>query len=216
MTLPRRTGTTVGGEENDVRENCHCSTSQRRLWHRPPLALGGRIPGARLGVLLGVLARSFALERRDFLLRPLKVAADLTRITHAVLETLARPRQARLCLLLELEELAVLGVQLAGSVSVLARLSLDSHAAVQGDGVEGVGVAVLHVFLKVDAAGGLCAVVITGGGAGHVASRGGGVDGRDGRAVMAHGLFVTVHGGGRVLAVGRVLVALASGRGHVV
>ena len=97
------------------------------------------------------------------------------------------------------------------------RLRLDRHAAVERDRVEGVGEAILHVILKVDAAGGADAVklgadaggdgaagqVAGGGGAGEagVGVRGHAGDGGDG--VVAFGRR---HG---VLAVGRVLVALA-------
>lgn len=55
------------------------------------------------------------LYLRDFLLRPLEILAHLAR----VLESLRKPRprfgQARLRLCLQLEQLAVFGVQVAGS-----------------------------------------------------------------------------------------------------
>lgn len=51
-----------------------------------------------------------------------------------------------------------------------SRLRLNSHAAVQGDGVKGVGEALLHVFLEIDSAGRVGAVVVAASGAAHVAN----------------------------------------------
>lgn len=58
---------------------------------------------------------------RDFLLCPLQIPAHLARIAHPLLEALARPREAGLRLLLQLNELAVLGVELSRSVDIVAR-----------------------------------------------------------------------------------------------
>lgn len=94
---------------------------------------------------------------------------------------------------------------------------MDRHAAVERNRVKGVGEAVLHVILKVDAAGGADAVKLGAdargdGAAGQVA--GGGAVGEAGVGVRGHardGGDGVVALGRRhgVLAVGRVLVTLA-------
>lgn len=53
----------------------------------------------------------------DLLLCPLEIAANFLRISHTLLEALSRPCKACLRLLLQLKELAVLGIQLSGSVA---------------------------------------------------------------------------------------------------
>lgn len=55
------------------------------------------------------------IDLRDFLLRPLEIAADLARIAHTVLEALASLSKAGLRLLLQIHQLAVLGVELSRS-----------------------------------------------------------------------------------------------------
>ncbi|CAF3587071.1 unnamed protein product [Fusarium graminearum] len=52
----------------------------------------------------------------DFLLCPFKVTADLMSIAHTLLEALSGLRKTSLRLLLQLQELSVLGVHLSGSV----------------------------------------------------------------------------------------------------
>lgn len=52
---------------------------------------------------------------RDFLLGPLKVVADLSRIAHSFGEAFTSSRKAGLSLLLQLQEFAVLGIEFAGS-----------------------------------------------------------------------------------------------------
>lgn len=73
---------------------------------------------------------------RDFLLRPLQVLADLTRIVHALGESRPRPREPCLCLLLQIHQLAVFVVEATGTAGTSAlvkyRLSLEyqiSHAS---------------------------------------------------------------------------------------
>lgn len=51
----------------------------------------------------------------NLLLRPFEVISDLVSVAHTLLEALSRLRQASLCLLLQLQELAVLGIQLSGT-----------------------------------------------------------------------------------------------------
>lgn len=109
---------------------------------------------ASLRVLLGMLSRSLCVQSRNFLLGPLKVVADFSRIAHSLGEAFTSSRKAGLSLLLQLQELAVLGVEFAGS------LCLNGHAPVKRDRVKGVGEAVLHILLEVDAASGAGAFVV--------------------------------------------------------
>lgn len=55
---------------------------------------------------------------RDFLLRPLQVGANFTRILHSIREASASFCQASLCLCLQLEQLTLLGIEMAGSAEM--------------------------------------------------------------------------------------------------
>lgn len=110
------------------------------------LVLRGRISRTSLAVLLAVLARSLALERTDFLLRPLEIAADLVGISHTLMETLPCLCKTSLCFLLQLQELTVLGVHLSGC------LRLHGHAAIERNRVKRVSEPILHIFLEIDTA----------------------------------------------------------------
>lgn len=57
---------------------------------------------------------------RDLLLRPLQVLAHLARVVHALSKSRPRPREPRLRLLLQVQQLAVLVVEAAGSAILLA------------------------------------------------------------------------------------------------
>lgn len=109
---------------------------------------------ASFGVLLGVLPRGLCVQSGNFLLGPLKVVADLSRVAHSLGEPFTSSCKARLGLLLQLQEFAVLGVKFAGS------LCLNGHAPIKRDGVEGVREAVLHVLLEIDAASGAGAFIV--------------------------------------------------------
>lgn len=123
--------------------------SHRTGSESPPNLLGRGVPRPRLGVLGGVLPRGLALEAPvcslavefqscsrisrplafragagqnslDLLLRPLEVLSDLPCVAHTVLEALARLREAGLRLLLQVHELAVLGVHLSRPAALVS------------------------------------------------------------------------------------------------
>lgn len=110
------------------------------------LVLRGWKSGAGLAVLFAMLARSFGLQRANFLLCPFKIAAHLMGVSHTLLEALTSFRKTSLSLLLKLHKLAVFGIHFTRC------LSLHGHTAVKGDWVKRIGKAVLHVLLEVNAA----------------------------------------------------------------
>jgi hypothetical protein len=95
------------------------------------------------------------------------------------------------------------------------RLSLHRHAAVEGNGVEGVGKSVLHVLLEINTTGRASAVVASV----VVASRAAHVAGRSGRVTRRHtgdGAHVVIAIlGGRGIAIGGILIAIAIGHGGI-
>lgn len=71
-------------------------------------------------------------DLRNLLLRPLQISAHLARVAHAVLKALASLCKASLGLLLQVDELAVLGIELSGSADLSAietrnRQRRDTH-----------------------------------------------------------------------------------------